>query len=371
MSNLNPKLFALCLRVTENIEELFCALDIHLRRSRKMYTSTCEVHGGDNTTALNVYHYGDKCIGNWTCRTHGCHTHFPNNIIGFTQGVLSHQKYDWQESGDKEVSFEEAVNYLLKLFNFDLNNIKIDFGKIEKNTFVNMVRSLKMPEVKNLMTRNKIRSRLVVPADYYIKRGYSPLILDKYDIGLCTKNGKMMTDRVVVPVYDSTYKYMIGCLGRSIFEKCPKCGTYHNPIKECPVKETKYLFGKWKNSKDFLSHSCLYNYWFAKEHIKKSRAAILVESVGNVLKLEEAGIKNSVGIFGTELSTEQRMILDSSGALSLILIMDNDKAGKIAAEKITQQCEKIYNVITITPPANDIGEMNIKDIQDLLPKDII
>ena len=49
---------------------------------------------------------------------------------------------------------------------------------------------------------------------------------------------------------------------------------------------------------------------FAKEFIKESGIVILVESPGNVWRLEEAGVHNSVAIFGSSLADRQKMILD-------------------------------------------------------------
>ena len=70
--------------------------------------------------------------------------------------------------------------------------------------------------------------------------------LNKYDVGLCTNPQRPMYNRVVAPIYDTEYKTMVGCTGRSIFEACPKCGTYHNPQRDCPSPEKQWLYSKWK-----------------------------------------------------------------------------------------------------------------------------
>ena len=41
---------------------------------------------------------------------------------------------------------------------------------------------------------------------------------------------KEMYGRVVVPIYDDNYEYVVGVAGRSIFE-IHTCGMYHNPKK--------------------------------------------------------------------------------------------------------------------------------------------
>jgi hypothetical protein len=46
--------------------------------------------------------------------------------------------------------------------------------------------------------------------------------LEDYDVGYCDNPAKPMYERAVVPIYDNEHKYIVGCTGRSIFEKCEK-----------------------------------------------------------------------------------------------------------------------------------------------------
>ena len=91
---------------------------------------------------------------------------------------------------------------------------------------------------------------------------------------------------------------------------------------------------KWLNSKGFNSGACLYNYWNAKDHISETSTAILVEGQGDVWRLDEAGIYNVVGMFGCSLGGQQRLILERSGALKLVVMTDADEAGQKARDKI-------------------------------------
>jgi DNA primase len=173
-----------------------------------------------------------------------------------------------------------------------------------------------------------------------------------------------MYNRVVVPIYDDNYEYMVGCSGRSIFEKCNICSCFHNQNHTCPNKDNQWVYSKWKHSKDFKSQNHLYNFWFAKKYIMESNVAIIVESPGNVWRLEENGIHNSVGIFGSSLSDRQKVILDSSGAMSLVVLTDNDEAGKKAAEQIKSKCENTYKIYIPKITATDVGEMTTEQINE-------
>ncbi len=369
----HQQFLSLNLKVMERIEDLFAVLDIdNFAKDGKRYVFACPIHGGDNVTAFNIYHHGYYCIGNWKCRSHQCHEHFTNSVIGFTRGILSHQRYNWTSLGDQTISIQETVNYLLKFLNTSISDLHINISKKEQRRFVNGIQSLSIKDNKKMISRQQVRDSLNIPAEYYIKRGFSPQTLRNYDVGVCTNSRKPMYNRVVIPVYDNKYEYMIGCTGRSIYEKCNKCGTYHNPrYTTCPKKKYKKRYGKWRHSKGFSADATLYNYWFAAEHIKKEQSVILVEGPGDVWKLHEAGIYNCVGIFGNELSNKQRMVLNGSGALSIIVILDNDEngAGQKGAQSIKTKCERIYNINVITPSKNDIGDMSVEEIkQEIIPQ---
>ena len=178
-----------------------------------------------------------------------------------------------------------------------------------------------------------------------------------------------MSNRAVVPVYTEDHKYLSGCTGRSIFEKCDTCKTHHEASTSCPETSASWKHSKWKHNFSFKSQEHLYNYWFAKEFILDSKTAIIVESPGNVWRLEESGIHNSVALFGSSLGQRQKMLLDISGAMNIITIMDNDSAGQEAANQINIKCGRTYNIKNITINYNDIAEMTIDQIKnEIIPQ---
>lgn len=361
--------------VCDKIEELLDIFEIEYKHQGKMISMSCPIHGGDNPSAVNIYPEGESYRGNWVCRTHGCEKTFRSSIIGFIRGLLSHKNHNWSEPGDKLSSFKEALDFALDFTNQDLSNIKIPKGEKEKRTFANIVSYINPQTIKQQNgttgpTRDQIQKSLNIPARYYIDRGYTSDILSKYDVGLCDNPQKEMYNRIVVPIYDNNYKYMVGCSGRSIFEKCDKCGSFHDQNHVCPEPEHLWLYCKWKHNRDFKSQNHLYNFWFAKEFILQTNYAIIVESPGNVWRLEENGIHNSVAIFGSSLSDRQKILLDSSGAMSLIVLTDNDKAGDEAAKQIMSKCEHTYRIFRPKISKNDIGEMTADEIKEQI-KDFI
>lgn len=363
------KLKIVCDGLCDNIEDLLEKFDIEYTCNGKLLSMACPIHGGDNVTALNIYPNGDSYRGNWKCRTHGCEETFKGSIIGFIRGILSNHKYGWEKSGDKMVSFQETLNFCLAFINKDLDKISINQTQKDKNRFISAIKNTKNEkdtQKENGITRDIVRKTLDLNHRYYTERGFSKEILDKYDVGYCSAIGREMQNRIVVPVYDHDYKYMIGCTGRTVFPVCNKCKHYHNNGDNCPNKNALFLHSKWRHSKGFKTQNYLYNIWFAKKYIRETYAVIIVESPGNVWRLEEAGIHNSVAIFGSSLSDRQKMILDASGAMNIITIMDNDEAGKKAAEKIKDKCCKTYNIKNIDINHSDIADMSIEDIQNYI-----
>lgn len=366
-SNDQNQLKIVCDEVCDSIDTLLDFFNIEYRSNNKMISMACPIHGGDNISAINLYPEGDRYRGNWKCRTHGCEKVFKASVIGFIRGVLSHQKHGWEKDGDKTCSFNDALDFALKFIKKDLKNIKVSKSEKDKRLFTSAINYIgnntkETQSVVSLPKREQVRQSLIMPAEYYLSRGYSLEVLNKYDIGYCNKPNKEMSNRVVVPIYNNDYTHMIGCSGRSISEKCSKCSSYHDSAESCPSDEKKWLCSKWKHSTNFKSQNCLYNFWFAKEYIIKNAVAVIVESPGNVWRLEENGIHNSVAIFGSSLSDRQKIMLDSSGAMTIVILTDNDDAGKKAAEQIKDKCKNTYRIFVPQISKGDIGEMTQNEI---------
>lgn len=363
------QLKALCDKLCDNIEDVLSYFDLEYRLSPKMVMMNCPIHGGDNISALNLYHQGDQYRGNWVCRTHNCEKVFRNSILGFIRGIMSHQKFDWASKGDKTVSFQEAIELAIQLVGSDdIDNLKLNHSQQNKHIFSNIIKNLSTnndTEVPKI-DRSLIVKTLDIPSKYFIDRGYSKEILIKYDVGFCDNPNKEMYNRAVAPVYDIDHKYMIGCTGRSVFEQCDNCKKYHPLEAECPASAESWKYSKWKHSNGFRADSVLYNQWFAKDYILKTGIIILVESPGNVWRLEEAGYHNAVAIFGSSLSDKQKILMDGSGAMNIIVLTDNDDAGHKAYEQILDKCSKTYKVYRPNFDSNDIGCMSTIEVSNIL-----
>lgn len=354
--------------VCDDIENLLHTLEItEYKVFDKMVTMSCPIHGGDNSSAFNLYHQGDSYRGNWKCRTHQCENIFKSSILGFIRGCLS-KAQGWNKDGDPMVSFNEAISFAIDFTKHDPNTNSISKKTKEKHNFVNTVKHISSDTATKNNTptipRQVVLKSLQIPSQYFLNRGFSKDILIKYDVGDCYDTSKEMSNRAVVPVYDNNITGMVGCTGRSVFDRCDQCKSFHSTDEGCPDNNNIWKHSKWKHNKNFKTQDYLYNYWFAEKYILDTKTVIVVESPGNVWRLEEAGIHNAVAMFGSSLHQKQKMLLDTSGAMNIITIMDNDSAGKEAALQIENKCGRIYNIKHITPLYNDIAEMTAQEVID-------
>jgi DNA primase len=263
------------------------------------------------------------------------------------------------------------MSFVEEFLNENLDDIKISNDEIEKKKFLNIVNNITKNnnETHNKdITRKIVRKSLSIPSKYFLDRSFGSEILDRYDVGTCSNKNKEMYGRAVVPIYDITYKYVVGCSGRSVYEKCSKCKHYHDHAEDCPRSEELWKYCKWKHNKDFKSQNHLYNFWFAKDSILDSSQVILVESPGNVWRLEEEGIHNSVAMFGSSLSDRQKILLDGSGAMNIIILTDNDDAGDKAAKIIEEKCKNTYKVKRISITKSDVAEMTKEEINNQIKR---
>ena len=309
----------------DHIDELINILGLDMSPTPTYYVGACPVHGGDNKTACNVFTNGKVTRGNWVCYTHNCHKKWGNSLVGFVQGVLSRKK-------GETIGKQQAIAFLIKQFGYS----KPRRSSSASSAFVALVNQVTKQRPDGLYDIETISKYLTIPSPYYLSRKYRPDILCRYHVGDCWKDGPMY-GRAVVPIFDDDHQWVVGVTGRSIDGSPPK----------------------WKNSKGFARNAFLFNYWFARPHIKTSREAILVEGPGDVFALEQIGIHNSLALFGLSLTDEQHFLLHASGATKLTLWLDNDKAGREAVERLKERLTRSFELQTsnVLLMGKDPGEL--------------
>ncbi len=359
------------------IEDLLAALDVSVSRAGKIYQGCCPVHGGDNPNALSLYWQGDTVPGYWRCWTRGCERTFKRTVLGFVRGVLSRQKYAWTAdarpavcSRQRTVSFPETLAWCCRFLGRNLADIKADDQGAEKLRFSGAVaRMAALQEARRgTISKAEVRRFLRIPADYFVRRGWSPEVLDRFDVGLYPGKGRPMSDRVAVPIYDEEGHGILGFTARSIFEQCSGCNRWHSPATGCPEKSDQPAMirtAKWYNH-NFDREGVLYNLSNAARPIAKTGVACLVEGPGDLWRLEEAGISCGVALLGSALSEGQQILVETSGATKVLALLNMDVPGRMATLSVKKQLERVCKVIIPDLPAKDLGEMTPSAVGELL-----
>lgn len=351
-NDLGPQIRCMNDYARERLATVMDALETELTTGGRDYTGPCPVHGGDNPTSVHLYEDGHTVKGNWFCATRGCEKHFGRDLFGFVRGVLSHKNKGWLSPDDERVSLGETLSWFASLFEVDPKEL---LNGAERSDEINMWvhRQSRLatspPAIKRAgWSRDEVRAKMVIPSPYFLTRGFPAGILDKYDVGEPRMNQGPMAGRAIVPIYDIPGERVIGFTGRRLVDD-----------------ETS---PKWLNSAGFTSGSTLFNFWVARGAIKKTKKVILVEGIGDCLRLVSAGVENVVATFGTKLTDVQQILLESLGTMELMPLFDFDGAGRSAVASLRRQAGRSFRIKVPdwSPVGKDVGGCTEAELHDVL-----
>lgn len=153
-----------------------------------------------------------------------------------------------------------------------------------------------------------------------------------------------LTDYLCIPIYQhSKLKFIEGRLMRDL----------HN--------QPKY----YRRPNNAKAIDCL----FPLDKLKHTNYVILVEGLFDVLNMWNIGYNNTLCIFGASNFKKDKVdILDRLGVTRVDILMDSDKAGQMAAEKIHNLLDSrnIYSRIVSLPPGIDPGELTSRQAERIL-----
>jgi hypothetical protein len=199
------------------------------------------------------------------------------------------------------------------------------------------------------LTRQQVRSHLVIPSPFYLSLGFDADVLDALDVGHSRKKNK-----TIIPVFDG--EACVGHLERSERPSCPRCKKCHDPSWDC-----RYGQARWGIARGFAKQQVLYNVADATQG--EYPFLLLTEGPGDVFKARRASF-GAVALLGTDMSDVQ--IGKLAGLKKKILVaFDNDKAGVENAVKVSSRLRArgIETEIRHPPSAyKDVGEMETMDV---------
>lgn len=176
------------------------------------------------------------------------------------------------------------------------------------------------------------------------KRGFSRAELA--DAGLVNRfGGDLYRGRMTVALMDGSGE-VVGFTGRIIRDD-PNSPKYLNTPQTLLFDKSRHIFG--------LSQ--------AKEAIRKSDVAVIVEGNLDVVSSHQAGVKNVVATAGTAM-TEQHLKALARLAGRIRLAFDGDKAGLAATERAIELAQRVgveLEVVTLPDGAKDPDELIQQD----------
>jgi len=334
--------------VFQDIDRLLKSFNLDYTQDADNIFMKCPIHSGsDNPTALSISL--DKQM--WRCWTRGCHEHYQANIFGFVKGMLDTD------------SFSDALRYICKLYdvnqakeNYDNNNYRIDNSICDDTSeFSKVVSSIKKPRKRNKDSGEYISGSKPAtertPSAYFISRGFKPSTLEHFGVrDTLSGTSGLLRNRSIIPIDNANGEYC-GYIGRATRD----------------FVQPKYIFSKGIRKSDYL-----YNYHSAISELSKSSidTLFLVEGQGDVWKLWECGVKNTVGLFGKDISIMQKSLLLTSGVTTLVVLTDNDQAGREAKIKIKRDMSRLFRLVFPKMHTKDLGSMFVENIKENILKDL-
>ena len=272
------------------------------------YRTNAVYRGGDNNSSLCI----SKSDGRW---------------------------YDFKERIGGRL--EELVKVTLNINSNEAKKILAD-----KNLSSPITTIKRSPDSKDKVKifKKEQLDHLIKDHSYWVNRGISPETINVFQGGI-SLNGKMK-NRYVFPVFNK-HQQLIGITGRTF-----------------APEDTRV---KWKHIG--IKSNWIYPLQFNHDILVKLKKVILIESVGDMLSLRNAGVKNTIVLFGLDASISVLNTLIKLNPTEIKISLNNDEsqAGNKAATKLKKRLDKYFSFNqskVFLPPKNDFGEMSTKEIQE-------
>ena len=314
---------------------------VKLEKRGRNYIGLCPFHD-EKTPSFTVSE--DKQI----CHCFGCKK--GGNVFQFTQEI-------------KGVSFVEAVKELGERV-----NIKIDVNDSDAQNQIasDDLMMIKMHELMQdyyhyvLMKTVEGEEAL----DYLKSRGFTEELLNERKIGYAPDNSHFCHDFLQKKGYDIELAYEAGLLSRneenfSYYDRFRDRIMF--PLKNAQGRTVGYSGRTYKNQEPkylnspetpiFQKRKLLYNVDRARRTIRQKNELILLEGFMDVIKADQAGIKQVVASMGTQLSQEHVSFIKKLTS-NVTLLFDGDFAGQEATLKTGQNLlQQGMNVFVVQMPS--------------------
>ena len=275
------------------------------------------IYHGETKASMRIYPDGHfKCFG---CGKHG-------DLIDI---VMQLEQTDFKQACMKvanncgmPVSFSAGNNAYWESYKDEMYSLCVKYFQCLMNSQKGMSYLIDERNL-SLQTINEFGIGLV-PDNEYVRRS---------DIG-------GISGRISIPILDG-YSNKPRCLGMAyrLIENNDKEPKYKNDRNQIGANDQTPQFAGV-----FIKNENLFGLYQAKSEIKKSGFAFLTEGYFDVMSMHQSGLKNTVAVMGSELSDKQAETLKNITD-SVVIMMDNDNAGKRAVINILKKLEFIMIIV--------------------------
>jgi len=317
---------------------------VQLRKRGRNYLGLCPFHS-EKTPSFTVSE--EKQI--YHC--FGCHA--GGNVFKFLMDYL-------------KISFVEAVQELAKQLGIDIEyeTYPGDERQSEQEILYDLNTEAAKYFHNNLMSQND-ESEYV--RKYLKERKIKPQTITSFGLGYAFKGWENFLNYAKTQKLNLNKLAQLGLLGKNndgrfydkfagrlifpIFSPNGRVVAFAGRILDPNEKAAKYLNSP--ESSIYIKGRILYGLSFAKDEIRKSDKAIIVEGYMDLISLYQGGIKNVVAVSGTAL-TEEQVTLLSRYTKNAVLLFDADTAGiKASMRSIELLLKKDFEVKIAELPSGE------------------
>lgn len=325
---------ALIEKCDSRVEEILDELGIEYKHDNGWIRINCVFH--ENADGFNLKFRGHR----WYCFSQ-CHDSF--TTIDIVMKVL-------------DMTFVEACKWLSSFLGLSSNEFAMDKEKQATREKLKHLKGFKKSKkkIEYIPISNEILNDVEdYHHPYIINRGYSDDVLSHFNVGYCRSG--YLESRVVFPI-DAPNGTTISLSGRAIEDDVePR----YMIVGDTSKGDTLYGISKISKDDDYI---------------------IVVEGFMGVMSLYEWGFYSVVALMGSDITENQLKILLKM-ARKVIVVLDNDKAGKRGSQKIYNHLYKFLPVVQIklsdftddekaSPCEEDLGADLMLDLTDRLEEEI-
>jgi len=317
-------------KAVNNIEKILSILKIEYSiTSDNIIGIRCPIH--DSSTIGNSLIYLNSGI--WLCFSSECNCDYGKSVLGLIKGTLEKSKLP--------ASWNDVKNIIDSM----------SVGEIDGYTVKYTPPALFRDESTKPPT--------TIPSLYFLKKGYNPETLIKYEVGDCHK--APFDNRAIIPVRYINGEYM-GFTSRIHWNECPLCKYYHSKYSVCinSDHDFHFMFKKSYHSKGLQKSKTLYG--IDKIANKGLTKLAIVEGPGCVWKLAEYGIP-AVAALGKDFSQLRLKLLENLNIKDILFIADKDQAGEEFKNRFIKDYSNSLNIFLPHLTQKDVGEMSDEDIK--------